>query len=136
MGFMFNGLKAQVTITGGISTNPVLPQANANQTVWVVSAATTTGSALHTPTGGKTSYITHISFYNNSNGGTDQQLIINDGSGGAVVYQNKIRSIQPTAGNGIDRISEDFSTPLPCATNVWVQTTNANDWITIVGFDA
>lgn len=127
MGFIFNGLKAAVTISGTVATG--LPQASSVQTQksYIGIADNQTGSYVTklTPTAGKTFYLTDIFI---SQLGTYKLSVADNGTEKFVGY-----GLQAS---GVCQIS--FKTPIPFTTTLQskgVGFTGAIDW-QVFGFEA
>lgn len=115
MSFIFNGLKAAVTISGSITTAPPVP--SANQTIVNITSGTTTyvtknsGDTLYTVTGGKTLYVHSITMWMNDDGyaGLMDNSVAKFQYRSNMIYSSKYGALTQT-----------FPTPLKFSTNVQI----------------
>jgi len=122
MGFIFNGLKATITITGAVQTGLKVPAAG--QTIRTACGNSTIDgsySTLVTPTGGKIFYVTD--FYLGSASGTF--TIADSGTAKLILSPD-----------GVGPLFFSLQTPLPISTTLQVKWTSSSamNW-TFVGYE-
>jgi hypothetical protein len=125
MGFFFGGLKAQVTITGGITTAPpTYPSTTSYKGYANAFTNSSSPTTLVTPTAGKVFYLTSVIVDNNN----DLQ-VVSDGSTAILLFK-------PTyTDSGLHQLT--FSVPIPFSTNLnWKTTgTSGTQNVTITGYE-
>jgi len=136
MSFMFNGVQAQVTISGSVSTSASLNAPLATQTiVYACNASGKSGDVItgnvkmRDVTAGKTFYLTHLNVTNATGAGSSFELRDN-GAGGTMKYSAGI-----VATGNLSNVYL-FPTPLPFTTNVYlVVNVNGGYLWTVEGFE-
>jgi len=127
--FIFNGLKAAVTISGSVATGYTAPAANQTQKqVHYTSNLTSSYADVLTVTGGKTLYITSVDYYaTGALGGASFPIFLSDN--GTQIFCFGIGTVQ-------NHTHVSFPVPLAFTTKAQVKADNTHSgYLTLIGFE-